>query len=78
MTDKQYLKIMRYLGEELEKVCDTEPYSLEAHQKVIKAIVSTNRTWWHSRQRRRMYLSVLCWVLFCILVGYVIYILAVP
>jgi len=78
MTNRKYLKIMHRLGERLELVADTEPFDDDAFHEVTNAIVNTNRIWWHRRQRRRLSLALLCWVLFCILVGYVIYILAVP
>ena len=57
MTDHTYLKIMVSLGEDLERAASAEPYDPDEYNNIINAIESTNRVWYHSRQRRSLVIS---------------------
>ena len=68
MTDKEYLKKMIALTEELNRVASAEPYDPDAYNRVIDQLNNVKPPWESRRRRRPWFAFASCIILLIILV----------
>jgi len=60
MNDKEYLKKMFALNEELQRAAEAEPYDPGGHGDVVTKIDNLNLQWSKSLAERRRIKNILC------------------
>ena len=75
MNKRTYVKRMRSLGEELERVVAGDPYDPDAYNRVVDEINRTNHLWFVSIGHEHLLLRILCWVIWLVCIAGVLYVI---